>query len=252
MKFNYIPDNLEVGELYVDTTDKAIYTKDSNDDIIKVSVGTFTDAGGETFNDYDSNKAKGLYSHAEGHGTEANNVGEHAEGTFNISRVGSNSTISTIGVGSGDDDRINAAEVHTDGSVFIKDVGGFDGKSLSDSKSLQEVIKDLQDNTGGLSPEDRETLDKVPGLETDVEHINNKIGDLSPNPQLSITQRLNGLEFMIKSALTDIKPNEGSPITAKILNGVATLGLNVDDQSFIVSEGKLFVNHIDNGEISDK
>lgn len=150
LKKNNVPIDIEVGELFIDIINKSLYTKDDDGHIIKLTVGNFDNAG-EVFNDIYNNDARGIHSHAEGEGTQAVNTSEHAEGKYNISRE--NQTISTIGIGEDNSKRINAFEVHKDGSIYIKDIGGFKGIDLDDdSESLQATImmiitsiKDIRD-----------------------------------------------------------------------------------------------------------
>jgi hypothetical protein len=87
------------------------------------------------------NQASGRYSHAEGYHTITNNLGEHAGGCYNISNL---NTLYSIGIGSGENDRKNAFEVTNNGDVYIKNIGGYNGESLSEVKSLQTIILELQ------------------------------------------------------------------------------------------------------------
>lgn len=87
--------------------------------------------------------AEGGYSHTEGSGTKALNGTEHAQGKYNLPKRGK--TIHTIGIGSGDNDRRNAEEVHTDGRKFLLGVGGYDGTNSETAKAVQEVLTNLVD-----------------------------------------------------------------------------------------------------------
>lgn len=127
---------------------------------------------GEIFNDFDNNEAKGDYSHAEGLNTRTKNLGEHAEGKYNYSvEAGeveieeldtdtklSRGTISTIGIGTNDENRKNAFRVDNTGEVYIVGVDSTlpDGRKVSydpctydgtkktvETRSLQEVIQGL-------------------------------------------------------------------------------------------------------------
>lgn len=101
---------------------------------------------GSMANGYDC-VSYGNYSHAEGIRTETSNPGEHATGMYNISH---NDTISSIGVGT-EGHACNAVEVTTDGRVFIKGLGGYDGTSISGgTKDLLTVITEAS-QTGGES-----------------------------------------------------------------------------------------------------
>lgn len=87
--------------------------------------------------------ASGDRSHAEGYKTVTKNRAEHAEGTFNLSIP--DKTIHTVGIGLGEDSRMNAEEIHTDGKQYIIGVGGYDGTNSEASKALQEVLTNFVD-----------------------------------------------------------------------------------------------------------
>ena len=155
------------GNAYIDRADNNydnLSTSDNYDDI-----GTIH---GEIFNDFDNNVAKGNYSHAEGKGTETKNEGEHAEGKYNYSIKEedveieeldtdaklSQGTISTIGIGTNNENRKNAFRVDNTGEVYIVSVDStlpdgrkvaydpcnYDGtKKTVETRSLQEVIQGL-------------------------------------------------------------------------------------------------------------
>ena len=126
----------------------------------------------EIFNDFDNNTAEGDYSHAEGKGTQTYNEGEHAEGKYNYSIKSedieideldtdakkSKGTISTIGIGTNEENRKNAFRVDNSGEVYIVGVESTlpDGRKVSydpcnydgakktvETRSLQEVIQGL-------------------------------------------------------------------------------------------------------------
>ena len=71
-----------------------------------------------------NNAASGANSHAEGEGTMASQPNEHAQGQYNRSR---SNLIHSIGVGTGNDDRLNGEEMDADGKKFLKGVGGYNG-----------------------------------------------------------------------------------------------------------------------------
>ena len=155
------------GNAYIDRADNNydnLSTSDNYDDI-----GTIH---GEIFNDFDNNVAKGNYSHAEGKGTQTLNEGEHAEGKYNYSIKAeeveideidtdaklSKGTISTIGIGTNNENRKNAFRVDNTGEVYIVGVDSTlpDGRKVSydpcnydgtkktvETRSLQEVIQRL-------------------------------------------------------------------------------------------------------------
>ena len=83
-------------------------------------------------------KASGSYAHAEGEGTIAQNTAEHACGRYNVS--GGGVTQWSVGIGTSDDDRKNAAEIRNDGKMYLLGLGGYDGKSAYGKKSVQEVL----------------------------------------------------------------------------------------------------------------
>lgn len=103
------------------------------------AVGRKTEQGGEIFNDYTNNIAEGIYSHSEGLGTMTMNQAEHAQGQYNKT---SSNIISSIGIGSDKEHRQNAVQVMTDGNIFIKDVGNYDGTNTENSQSLQTVLSE--------------------------------------------------------------------------------------------------------------
>ena len=81
-------------------------------------------------------KSIGAYSHAEGLNTIANNIGEHAEGTYNITHE---NTIHSIGIGDSNN-RMNAFEVLNNGDIYITGIGGYDGTSINDVSTLQDIV----------------------------------------------------------------------------------------------------------------
>lgn len=97
--------------------------------------------------------AIGTSSHAEGSGTTTNNLGEHAEGKYNISH---SNTISSIGIGSSVNDRINALEVLNNGDLYIKGIGDYVGGTNGDPNimenvlSLQTVISNIQEGVNDV------------------------------------------------------------------------------------------------------
>lgn len=81
--------------------------------------------------------AVGANSHAEGFNVQANNEFEHAQGTYNISRDG---TLFSIGTGLADARRENIIEV-CNNSLYIKNVGNFDGSTLNtETKTVAQVL----------------------------------------------------------------------------------------------------------------
>lgn len=96
-----------------------------------------------SFAELNSNIATGTNSHAEGYHTTATNEAEHAEGKYNQSHE--NQTIHSIGIGTTNTNRRNAFEVMQDGSIYVYGLGNYDGSTLTNVSTLQQVIE----NTGG-------------------------------------------------------------------------------------------------------
>ena len=86
------------------------------------------------------------YSHAEGEGTVAYNPYEHAEGRYNVSHnSGSDDTRTrhSVGIGTGTgSNRKNAVEVMANGDYYLYNVGGYDGKTVTNKKTLQTVLSE--------------------------------------------------------------------------------------------------------------
>ena len=110
-----------------------------------------------SFAELNSNTAVGLYSHAEGNNTTASgedshaegfntktlNFAEHAEGQYNQSHAGK--TIHSIGIGNNNLTRKNAIEIMNDGSIYVYGLGNYDGSTLANVSTLQQIIE----NSGG-------------------------------------------------------------------------------------------------------
>ena len=107
--------------------------------------------GGEIFNNYADNQARGNYAHAEGSDTNASGDYSHAEGyntiaSGNYSHVEGKwnfdgpSAIHIVGIGTSSSDRKNAHVIDFAGDHYIYGVGGFDGTNSESAKSLREVI----------------------------------------------------------------------------------------------------------------
>ena len=94
-----------------------------------------------------SGGAFGRASHVEGYHTFAHNNYEHAQGIYNKSvrgLSGSASTLSSIGIGSQMFGRKNAVEVMSDGTVYIKGIGTYDGTNpISGTNDVVSVINAL-------------------------------------------------------------------------------------------------------------
>lgn len=106
--------------------------------------------------------ASGLSSHAEGQGTTAGAANAHAEGQGTVtSEVGGhvagkyNAVVANglfnFGIGSSNDKRKSAMIIDgTNGKVYFVDAGGYDGgTSISNAKSIQDILKD----SGGVEIE---------------------------------------------------------------------------------------------------
>ena len=105
------------------------------------SIGDTTTASGEnSFAEGADTTASGDYSHAEGYYTQTTNTSEHAEGKFNVSN---SNTISSIGIGSTSNDRKNAFEVLNNGNIYVTGLGRYNGTSINNVDSLQNVIKNI-------------------------------------------------------------------------------------------------------------
>ena len=62
-------------------------------------------------------------------------------------------TLHSVGVGESDADHRNALEITTDGSIFVKGVGDYDGTNPQSAKSLQQLLLNVGNGESGLSPE---------------------------------------------------------------------------------------------------
>lgn len=105
-------------------------------------------SGGASHAEGFNTAASALAAHAEGNETTAQNVAEHAEGKYNLSHKkttgtaaeqAAGSTLSSVGCGTGDNDRKNAVEVMQNGDVYVKGVGGYDGTNLNTAYSIQKI-----------------------------------------------------------------------------------------------------------------
>lgn len=123
--------------------------------------------------------AAGDYSHAEGYGTVTNNTSEHAEGSWNIS---TDNTVFSIGNGTDAENRSNLYEVHSDGSIFVKNVGDYNGTNAENATDLATILNDTVDkvntiNTTIFQTKTDETLTTT--NKTIVEAIN-EVDDMVP------------------------------------------------------------------------
>ena len=89
--------------------------------------------------------AEGDFSHAAGVFTNTTNEGEFACGNRNKSTK--NVTVFSVGIGGQEQDKcdhLNAFEVNTDGDLYIKGTGGYDGTNITGVgvKSVQEILSE--------------------------------------------------------------------------------------------------------------
>lgn len=84
--------------------------------------------------------AVGNYSHTSGVFTNTKNEGEFACGTRNKSTE----DVTMFSVGIGETSHVNALEVNTDGDLYIKGTGGYDGTNITGIgvKSVQEILSE--------------------------------------------------------------------------------------------------------------
>lgn len=164
----------------------------------------------EIFNDFDNNTSEGDYSHTEGKGTQTYNEGEHAEGKYNYSIKSedieideldtdakkSKGTISTIGIGTNEENRKNAFRVDNSGEVYIVSVESTlpDGRKVSydpctydgtkktvETRSLQEVIQGLGTMQEVTYGELRTLIDNkrlIPGMQYRITDYTNKFNNI--------------------------------------------------------------------------
>ena len=109
----------------------------------------------------DSTVASGLNSHAEGQATMAGAANAHAEGQGTVTSevcghvagmynaVVANGLFN-FGIGSSNDKRKSAMIITNEGKVYFIDAGGYDGgTSITNAKSIQDILKD----SGGVKIE---------------------------------------------------------------------------------------------------
>ncbi len=97
-------------------------------------------------------------SHAEGIETEAYNIGEHAQGKYNISHYANISetqhegnTIVSVGIGEASD-RKNAFEIMQNGDIYVYGLGNYNGTLTKNDDpaimTLQDILKTIADALG--------------------------------------------------------------------------------------------------------
>ncbi len=122
---------------------------------VKIRVKTNFAFGTSSHTENNAKATIGAYSHAEGVGTVTYNEGEHAEGRYNVSRNIANQdetrTRHSIGIGTGTgSNRKNAVEVMANGDYYLYNVGGYDGKTVTNKKTLQTVLSEHNSAIEGL------------------------------------------------------------------------------------------------------
>lgn len=125
-----------------------------------VAEGNNTSANGDaSHSEGISSEAWGDYSHAEGIHTLTMNEGEHAEGTYNVSHDGL--TLHSIGIGTDDDERLNAIEVTNNGNMYLYGIGEYNGDSLDDAQSLQEYLDEFNETTAAALCDLSDRIDNI-------------------------------------------------------------------------------------------
>ena len=87
--------------------------------------------------------AGGANSHTEGEGTMTSQMYEHAQGKYNRTRQWQ---IHSVGIGTGDGDRVNGEEMDYSGRKYLKGVGGYDG-----TNGGQSGVRDVAQTINGQS-----------------------------------------------------------------------------------------------------
>ena len=105
-------------------------------------------AGNNSHAEGQNTTAGAANAHAEGQGTVTSEVGGHVAGMYNA--VVANGLFN-FGIGSSNDKRKSAMIIDgTNGKVYFVDAGGYDGgTSISNAKSIQDILKD----SGGVEIE---------------------------------------------------------------------------------------------------
>ena len=134
-----------------DTGPAGTYTPGNNIDITNNVIsakGYIFDDTYKSFAEGESTTAEGYSSHAEGNFTNTTNIAEHAEGRYNVSNTG---TISSIGIGTSENDRKNAFEVMNTGDIYLYGVGNYFGvlpDDPTDTKNISTTISELYELAG--------------------------------------------------------------------------------------------------------
>lgn len=168
--------------------------------------------------------AAGDYSHAEGYGTVANNTSEHAEGSWNIS---TDNTVFSIGNGIDAENRSNLYEVHSDGSVFVKNVGDYDGTNAEDATDLATILND--------------TVDKIKTIDTTI--FQTKTDETLTTTNKTVVGAINSLSTEKQNASDDTLTTTSKEIVGAINelvstkqpNLVAGNGIEISDNTISVT-----------------
>ena len=187
--------------------------------------GSSTTASGEFAHAEGYNTvAAGDYSHAEGYGTVANNTSEHAEGSWNIS---TDNTVFSIGNGIDAENRSNLYEIHSDGSVFVKNVGDYDGTNAEDATDLATVLNDTVDKIKTIDTTIFQTkTDET--LTTTDKTVVGAINDLSTEKQNASDDTLTTTSKEIVGAINEL-------VSTKQPNLVAGDGISILDNTISVT-----------------
>ena len=176
--------------------------------------------------------AVGDYSHAEGYGTIANNTSEHAEGSWNIS---SDNTVFSIGNGTDAGNRSNLYEVHSDGSVFVKNIGDYDGTNSEDATDLATILNDTVDKVNAIDTTIFQTkTDET--LTTINKTVVGAINDLSTEKQNVSDDTLTTTSKEIVGAINELMSTKQPNLIAG--DGIAildnTISVTLDTDVFVV------------------
>lgn len=176
-------------------------------------------------------KTQGLSSHTEGFHTEANNIAEHAEGNYNISHTGEgvyenwfdsgSYTVSSIGIGTSDEDRKNAFEVMQNGDIYMYGVGNYDGINLYGASTIKDTIDSINDRIDSITVDNVDLSSYVSKSELSLMGYITSIPanyitqeQLSANGYLTSHQSLTGLatEQYVDNAILNAELGGGTSI----------------------------------------
>ena len=196
----------------------------------------------------------GKSSHTEGVGTITTNEGEHAEGKYNYTDIESG-FISTVGIGSSDDDRKNAISVFSDGRVYLGktyeladeilneyDPCLYSGREiLNESKSLQRVLAEAEQKLIEISYNQLVRLRNnnllIPGQFYKIIDFNTSV-DVNIDEVKSIGVKSAGNQFdVIVLATSKNTLNENAYADYKLENNFDT------DKNLILNNGVISYTH---------